>query len=282
MGEEVVKLVAGQDVGARVDHGTPGQILVDGGVLPPVQLVHDHLPDGVRPGGAVLEVAVAAVGHPEVHGVRPERRVLEGGSDGRVVEEGLLLHHGELVVAAHPEVGGPQADDRVVGDVAKLVNDEPGAGHLLGPVVHARLGPKGLVVVVGNGVRGDLVTEPVHLLDCRVVGVLVGHEERGLDVAAVGVPPLLVEDLPVQVNVVVVDGVVKGDGDHLRDPVAPLVLGAQVAGHLRAALGAEAVGQLADVLVAGRGPVGVGVDVCNAKLRHCTHCSIWRILRSKF
>ncbi len=39
---------------------------------------------------------MAPVGHPEVHGVGPEGRVLERGGDGRVVEEGLFFHHGEL------------------------------------------------------------------------------------------------------------------------------------------------------------------------------------------
>lgn len=49
--EEVVELVAGQDVAARVHHGAPRQVLVVLRILATVQLVHHHLPDSVRPGG---------------------------------------------------------------------------------------------------------------------------------------------------------------------------------------------------------------------------------------
>lgn len=52
--EEVVELFAGEDVGARVDHSAAGQVLVVGGVLAAVELVHDHLPDGVAASGAAL------------------------------------------------------------------------------------------------------------------------------------------------------------------------------------------------------------------------------------
>lgn len=76
-----------------------------------------------------------------------------------------------------------------------------------------------------DGVDGDLVALAVHLLDGRVVGVLVGDEEGGLDVASVRVLALPVEDLLVQLDVVVVDGVVEGDGDHLRH-----VFGGEVSG----------------------------------------------------
>ena len=47
--EEVVELVTGQDVAARVDHRAAGQVLVVLGILAAVQLVHHHLPNGVRP-----------------------------------------------------------------------------------------------------------------------------------------------------------------------------------------------------------------------------------------
>lgn len=42
-----------------------GESLVEAGVITPVQLVDGHLPDGLAPGGAVVGVAVALVGHPE-------------------------------------------------------------------------------------------------------------------------------------------------------------------------------------------------------------------------
>lgn len=59
--QEVVELVAGQDVGARVHHGTAGQVLVEARVLPPVQFVHHHLPDGVTTGRTVLQVSMTPV-----------------------------------------------------------------------------------------------------------------------------------------------------------------------------------------------------------------------------
>ena len=262
--QEVVELVAAEDVRAGVDHCASGKVLVNGRIFTTIKLVHDHLPDGMGSGGALLEIAVANVGHPEVHGVWPKGRVLEGSGDGGVVKEGLLLHHGELVVAAHTKVGSTQSYDRVVRDVGELVDDQPGAGHLLGPVVDGGVGPEGLVVVVRDGVGGDLVTLIVHLLNGRVVGVLVRHEEGGLDVTAVGVLALTVEDLAVQVDVVVVDGVVEGDGDHLGDVLAVGARGAdvaQLAGDLGSVLGTEAVGQFANIVVTRGRPVRIGVDI---------------------
>lgn len=97
----------------------------------------------------------------------------------------------------------------------------------------------------------------VRLLNGGIVGVLVRDEERGLDVAAVGVLALPAEHLLVQLDVVVVDGVIEGDGDHLG-----YVLGRQVAGDGRTVLGAETVGQHANGRVAGGGAVRVVVDIC--------------------
>lgn len=46
--EEVVELVTGQDVAARIHHGAAGQVLVVLRILAPVQFVHHHLPHSVR------------------------------------------------------------------------------------------------------------------------------------------------------------------------------------------------------------------------------------------
>ena len=264
--KEVVELVTGPKVGTRVNHGAAGQIFVDSGILPSVQLVHDDLPDGEGASWAVLQVAVAAVRHPEIHRVGPEGRVLQRGGDRGVVQEGLLLHHGELVVAADTEVGSAQAHHRVVIDVCKLVNDEAGPRHFLCPVVHSSLGPESLIVVVGDGVGGDLMSQPVHILHGGVVGVLVRHKKCRLDVAAVWIPSLFVENLFVQINIVVVDSVIEGDGDHLGDPVAAIILRAEVARHLRPVLRAEAVRQFADRLVALGCAVRVRLDICGVIL----------------
>merc|ERR1712223_2152243 len=113
---------------------------------------------------------------------------------------------------------------------------------------------------MSDRVGSNLVTHPVHVLNCRVVCVLVGDEEGGLNVTSIGVPPSS-EDLIIEVDVVVVDGVVKSDRDHLWDPLAVIVIWAEVAWHLGAILRAEAVRQLANLLVTGRRTVGIVVNI---------------------
>ena len=88
----------------------------------------------------------------------------------------------------------------------------------------------------------------------------MGHEEGGLNITAIGISPSS-EDLVVKVNVVVVDGIVKRDCDHLWDPLAVIIVWAEISRHLRSVLGAEAVGQLADLLVTWRCTVGIVVDI---------------------
>jgi hypothetical protein len=265
--EEVVELVTGSDVGAGVHHGAPGEILVHGGVLPSVQLVDDDLPDGQGPGGAVLKVAMAPVGHSEVESVGPQGRVLQGSRDGGVVEETLFLHHGELVVPTDPEERRSQTENGVVSVVGEFLYDQPGAGPLPGPLVNAGFGPECLVVVVSDGVGGDLVAQSVHVTHRRVVGVLMRDVESSLDVATVGILPLLIEDLGIEVNVVVVDGVVEGDGDHLRNSVAGTTIGTETTGNLGTIVTAVTVGQDADSQVTLRGSVGIRVLVAGVLVR---------------
>jgi len=71
VGEEVVELVSTEDVGTGVNHGTAREIFVHSRILPSVKFIHDHFPNGMRPGGALLEVTMAPVRHSEVHGVWP-------------------------------------------------------------------------------------------------------------------------------------------------------------------------------------------------------------------
>lgn len=59
--QKVVELVAGQDVGARVYHGTTGQVFVEARVLSPVQFVHHHFPYGVATSRTVLQVSVTSM-----------------------------------------------------------------------------------------------------------------------------------------------------------------------------------------------------------------------------
>lgn len=83
---------------------------------------------------------------------------------------------------------------------------------------------------------GNLMAFSMHLLNRRVVGVFMRHEEGRLDVAAVWVLALAVKDLFIEANVVVVDGVVEGDCDHLR-----YILEWKIAGYRGTVLRTEAV-----------------------------------------
>ena len=111
-----------------------------------------------------------------------------------------------------------------------------------------------------DGVHGDLVSFAVRLLHGRVVRILVGDEEGSLDVAAVGVLTLSVENVLIQLDIVVVDGVVKSDRDHLRH-----ILSREVAGDGGAVLRAEAVWQEAHRGVAGWSSIRVVVIVCTGE-----------------
>ena len=89
-------------------------------------------------------------------------------------------------------------------------------------------------------------------------------EKGGFHVTAVRILPLLVEDFTIEVNVIVVDGIVEGDGDHLRNVLA---VGsgrpdfAQVTGHLGAVLGTEAVGELANGGITWWCPIRIRIDI---------------------
>ena len=52
------------NVGARGDEVAAREVLVEVRVVPTVQLVDGHLPNGMGTGRTVLRVAVALVGHP--------------------------------------------------------------------------------------------------------------------------------------------------------------------------------------------------------------------------
>jgi len=67
------------------------------------------------------------------------------------------------------------------------------------------------------GVHRNLMTFSVRFLHRGIIGVFVRNEERGFDVASIGVFALTVEYLFVQLDVIVIYSVVKSYGDHLRN-----------------------------------------------------------------
>ena len=82
-----------------------------------------------------------------------------------------------------------------------------------------------------------------------------------LDITTIGILPLLIEDLGVEVDVVVVDGAVEGDGDHLRHSVTRTLSWTQTSGYTSPVLGAETVWQDTNIQVTGRSSVRVSVLV---------------------
>lgn len=96
----------------------------------------------------------------------------------------------------------------------------------------------------------------MHFLYARVVGVFVRDEKCGLDIAAVRVFAFSVENFFVQINVIVVDGVVKGDCDHLG-----YIFGWEIARNGSTVFGTEAIGQVTNGWVAMWSTVGVTVDI---------------------
>jgi len=86
--------------------------------------------------------------HSKVHGVWPQRRIVQGRSDGRIVQEGLLLHHGELIVTAYPQIRRPDADYAVIRQICELLGDDPHASHLLSPLIDGSVRPEALVIIV--------------------------------------------------------------------------------------------------------------------------------------
>lgn len=59
------------------------------------------------------------------------------------------------------------------------------------------------------------MTLAVQILNGRVVGVFVGYEECALDLAAIWILALSIEDLFIQIDVVNINGTVECQCDHL-------------------------------------------------------------------
>lgn len=164
MAQKPRELLSRLDVGARIHHVATRKRFVKGWVVTSVQLVHDHLPDGMTPAGAVVGVAIALVRHSEVERVGPDWDPSQRGSDRCVVDKELIGHHLELLVATNPQVRSPDPNYRSVGDVGESLNNETRTCHFGQPIVVGSLRPVLRVVFVCEGEDGDLMTSSVKVL----------------------------------------------------------------------------------------------------------------------
>lgn len=107
-----------------------------------------------------------------------------------------------------------------------------------------------------NRVHSNLVSLTVCFLHGRIVAVFVRHKIGGLNVTSVGILAFSVENLLVQLDIVVVDGIIEGDRDHHRH-----ILSGQIARNRGSIFRTEAVRQEANSRVTGWRTVRVVVDV---------------------
>lgn len=83
--------------------------------------------------GTILSIAMTFMRHTEIQCVWPQWWIAQRCRYGRIVEEGLLFHHKELIVSTHTKVWCTNADDRIIGNVWESFNDQTYASHLLSP-----------------------------------------------------------------------------------------------------------------------------------------------------
>ena len=105
------------------------------------------------------------------------------------------------------------------------------------------------------------MTKVMHFSNGRVVCVLMGDKEGRLDIATIWVSSLLGEDLLIQVNISNIDGIVKGQHDHLWDPITSLSLRTQSSRHLGPILGTKAVGEPTQISIAWKSTIWIGVSI---------------------
>jgi len=105
---------------------------------------------------------------------------------------------------------------------------------------------------------GDLVTFPMHLLDCGIVGVLMRHKEGRFDVTTIWILAFAVKDIFIEADVVVVDGVVESDRDHLGN-----IFEREITGYRGTVLRTETVGQNTHCGIARWSSIGIIVHIWN-------------------
>merc|ERR1712129_539882 len=216
VGQDIVEIIRSSDLATAVQHGTARDLLIFiARLLPWIKLVHNHLHDRVAPGGAVLEVAVAPVWGCEGQWVRPERRVRQRSHHRAVVHKTLLFQSRELPVPSQSQQWGSAAVDILSRHITPGDHQVPGSSHLGDPAGLGTVVPVFLIILVGYGVGGHLMSSPVQLLCHAVVVVAMRDKEGSLGVTAIWVNESTIENLVEDLHVVVIDSIVKGEHDHL-------------------------------------------------------------------
>lgn len=100
----------------------------------------------------------------------------------------------------------------------------------------------------------------VCLLNCRVIGIFVGHEESGFDFTSIGILATSIEHFFVEIDVVVIYGIVKCNCNHHWD-----ILGGKISRNGCSILRAETIGQNAHGGITGGSPIGVIINICKRK-----------------
>lgn len=117
------KLIPVIDIRTRGHKMTSGQSLVEGGIISSVQLVDWHLPDIVRFTWTILRISVAFVRHSVQQGIGPDGNTTQGGSDRRIIQEILILHHVKLYISTNSEIGSSNTVHTSLGDVCESFDD---------------------------------------------------------------------------------------------------------------------------------------------------------------
>ena len=217
-------------VNAAVGHGAPYSSLIS-------QAGHGNFPDSwVGPLGARSDGA--AVRHGMLQGIRPAGSCFLGDWHAGVISELVLGQRGKHGVTANSQVWSPHSLD-VTWVHSSITHQHLSLTHnFIGPPLLFEVRP----VSVCHSVRRNLVTSSVQVVNLRVICPLVRDIERRLDRASVGIEPVP-EQPCVEPEIDIIDGIVKGQHDKLRD----LFFG-QVAWYLCPA--AVAVRQLANPWIA--------------------------------
>jgi len=191
-------------VKATVGHGAPDSSLIS-------QAGHGDFPDSwVGPLGARFDGA--AVRHGVLQGIGPAGSSLLGNWHARVVSELVLGQRGKHGVPANSQEWSPHSLD-VAWVHSSITNQHLSLAHnFIGPPLLFEARP----VSVCHSVRCNLVTSSVQVVNLRVICPLVRDVERRLDRASVGIEPVP-EQPCVEPEVDVIDGIVKGQQDKLRD-----------------------------------------------------------------